>query len=253
MKNPVSLLPASLRTCAADSVGGSPARLDEEIGVRVIHAWRDAQAGLCAIVQFGALLIEVEAWLKKRGGFNGLQKKLGVGLKAWLSANAPEVDYKTAMGYKYAASGLRALADKARDRPLLLLMGEAPLTTEEENAAREQVREIVATSSLRLLKAAAKAAGPARDPSDRNQGRHPKNAEKQMEEAVALASDPELADGEMGELLGPLSAWALERDGVATLSDEGLGLLLETIDAILKRAKAVREERRARTGWRDSK
>jgi len=157
MKNPVSLLPDSLRTCAVDSAGGSPARLDEEIGVRVLHAWRDAQAGLFAIVQFGALLIEVEAWLKKRGG---AQRGPGsTGLKAWLSANAPEVDYKTAMGYKYAASGLLALADKARDRPLLELMGEEPLTTEEENAAREQVREVIATSSLRLLKAAARAVG----------------------------------------------------------------------------------------------
>ena len=154
MKNPVSLLPASLRTCAVDSAGGSPARVDEEIGVRVLHAWRDAQAGLFAIVQFGALLIEVETWLKKRD--HSFDRK-GVGLKAWLSEHAPEVEYHTAMGYKYAASGLLALADKARDRPLLELMGEEPLTDAEEEAAREQVREVIATSSLRLLKAAAKA------------------------------------------------------------------------------------------------
>lgn len=154
MKNPVSLLPASLRTCAVDSAGGSPARLDEEIGVRVLHAWRDAQAGLCAIVQFGALLLDVESWIKKRPDYN---RKAGLGLKPWLAENAPEVDYKTAMGYKYAASGLLALADKARDRPLLELMGEEPLTDAEKEAAREQVREVIATSSLRLLKAAAKA------------------------------------------------------------------------------------------------
>lgn len=155
MKNPVSLLPASLRTCAVDSAGGSPARLDEEIGIRVLHAWRDAQAGLFAIVEFGALLIEVETWLRKRGG---AQRGPGsTGLKAWLAENAPEVDYKTAMGYKYAARGLLSLADKARDRPLLELMGEEPLTDAEKEAAREQVREVIATSSLRLLKAAAKA------------------------------------------------------------------------------------------------
>lgn len=195
MKNPVSLLPASLRTCAVDSAGGSPARLDEEIGARVLHAWRDAQSGLCAIVQFGALLLDVETWLKKRGGMLCRQ---GTGLKSWLSANAQEVDYKTAMGYKYAAKGLLALADKARDRPLLELMGEEPLTDAEKEAAREQVREIIATSSLRLLKAAAKA-----DDSKAGPKKGGTSEGKRAKEPLALSEEwMQRAEAAVGELGG---------------------------------------------------
>ena len=127
---------------------------EPSIATIVGFAWRKAQDGLRSIVEFGALLIEVETWLKKRGG--GF-KTQGTGLKAWLAEHAPEVDYKTAMGYKYAASGLMALADKAQNRPLLVLMGEQPLSDKEEEEAREQVLSLVSSSSLRLLKAAAKA------------------------------------------------------------------------------------------------
>lgn len=223
---------------------------EPSIATIVGFAWAKAQDGLRAIVEFGALLIEVETWLKKRGGFNGLQKKLGVGLKAWLAEHAPEVDYKTAMGYKYAASGLLALADKARNRPLLVLMGEQPLTDAEEEAAREQVLSLVSSSSLRLLKAAAKAAGPACDPADRNQGRHPKGAEEGVEEALdraaaLAAADTALADGEMAERLQPLHVWAVENDGVGTLSDKGLDMLLDGIGEIRDRALAVRKARAA--------
>ena len=149
------VLPESLRTCDTQAAG--PANLDDAIGTRVVRGWRAACAGLRAIVEFGALLIEVESWIKKRPDYN---RKAGLGLKPWLAENAPEVDYKTAMGYKYAASGLLALADKARNRPLLVLMGEQPLSDAEEEAAREQVLSLVSSSSLRLLKAAARAERP---------------------------------------------------------------------------------------------
>lgn len=220
---------------------------EPSIATIVGFAWAKAQDGLRSIVEFGALLIEVETWLKKRPDYN---RKAGVGLKAWLSEHAPEVDYKTAMGYKYAASGLLALADKARNRPLLVLMGEKPLTDAEEEAAREQVLSLISSSSLRLLKAAAKAAGPARDPADRNQGRHPKGAEEGVEEALdraaaLAAADTALADGEMAERLQPLHVWAVENDGVGTLSDKGLDMLLDGIGEIRDRALAVRKARAA--------
>lgn len=194
MKKPSKATPAALvpvRVTRGDCVKPHPATsgdlsklfdpknpdpaAEPSIATIVGFAWAKAQDGLRSIVEFGALLIEVETWLRKRGG---AQRGPGsTGLKAWLAENAPEVDYKTAMGYKYAASGLLALADKAKDRPLLVLMGEQPLTDAEEEAAREQVLSLVASSSLRLLKAAAKAAGPSRDPSDRDLGRTPLLAE----------------------------------------------------------------------------
>lgn len=232
----------------ADTALKNPAT-EPSVATIVQFAWDKAQDGLRSIVEFGALLLEVEAWLKKRGGT--FQQKGGTyGLKAWLAEHAPEVDYKTAMGYKYAASGLMALADKAQNRPLLVLMGEQPLSDAEEEAAREQVLSLVSTSSLRLLKAAAKAAGPARDPADRNQGRHPKGAEEGVEEALdraaaLAAADTALADGEMAERLQPLHVWAVENDGVGTLSDKGLDMLLDGIGEIRDRALAVRKARAA--------
>lgn len=180
----------------ADTALKNPAT-EPSVATIVQFAWDKAQGGLRSIVEFGALLLEVEAWLKKRGGGNGLQKKLGVGLKAWLAEHAPEVDYKTAMGYKYAASGLMALADKAQNRPLLVLMGEQPLSDAEEEAAREQVLSLVSTSSLRLLKAAAKA--------ERSELGRPKGGTsegRRAKEPLALSEEwmqrAEAASGELG-------------------------------------------------------
>lgn len=169
---------------------------EPSIATIVGFAWRKAQDGLRSIVEFGALLIEVETWLKKRGGT--FQQKGGTyGLKAWLAENAPEVDYKTAMGYKYAASGLMALADKARNRPLLALMGEQPLSDKEEEEAREQVLSLVSSSSLRLLKAAARA--------ERSELGRPKGGTsegRRAKEPLALSEEwmqrAEAAAGELG-------------------------------------------------------
>lgn len=236
MKNPFSLLPASLRTCAVDSAGGSPARLDEEIGVRVLHAWRDAQAGLCAIVQFGALLLDVEAWLKKRGGMLCRQ---GTGLKSWLAENAAEVDYKTAMGYKYAASGLLALADKARDRPLLELMGEEPLTDAEKEAAREQVREIIATSSLRLLKAAARAVGDSTGGPREGSGREPLLPEGPDSIRRAAAATWQKVASNAATFLSHKFALALSAKEAAAA--------LESVEALRKALRERLDEERGRS------
>lgn len=242
------VLPESLRTCDTQAAG--PANLDDAIGSRVVRGWRAACAGLRSIVEFGALLIEVETWLKKRGGPYKQGGERG-GLKAWLAENAPEVDYKTAMGYKYAASGLLALADKARNRPLLVLMGEQPLSDAEEEAAREQVLSLVASSSLRLLKAAAKAAGPSRDPSDRDQGRHPKRPLTDKEiavQAAALQADPELAAKELEDLLSPLLAWANGRAGFGALPDRNLASARARLSDLLCLADEALAARKAGKG-----
>ena len=179
----------------ADTALKNPAT-EPSVATIVQFAWDKAQDGLRSIVEFGALLLEVEAWLKKRGGT--FQQKGGTyGLKAWLAEHAPEVDYKTAMGYKYAASGLMALADKAQNRPLLVLMGEQPLSDKEEEEAREQVLSLVSSSSLRLLKAAAKA--------ERSELGRPKGGTsegRRAKEPLALSEEwmqrAEAASGELG-------------------------------------------------------
>lgn len=189
------VLPESLRSCDTQAAG--PDNLDDAIGSRVVRGWRAACAGLRSIVEFGALLIEVETWLKKRGEKRPHASGQTSGLKAWLAENAPEVDYKTAMGYKYAASGLLALADKARNRPLLVLMGEQPLSDKEEEEAREQVLSLVSSSSLRLLKAAAKA-----DDSKAGPKKGGTSEGKRAKEPLALSEEwmqrAEAAAGELG-------------------------------------------------------
>lgn len=198
MKTSETALPSAVRTLPESLrnpvVLSDPDGIDAAIASRVRRDWRAACAGLRSIVEFGALLIEVETWLKKRGGMLCRQ---GTGLKAWLAENAPEVDYKTAMGYKYAASGLLALADKARNRPLLALMGEQPLSDAEEEAAREQVLSLVSSSSLRLLKAAARA--------ERSELGRPKGGTsegRRAKEPLALSEEwmqrAEAASGELG-------------------------------------------------------
>ncbi len=198
MKTSETALPSAVRTLPESLrnpvVLSDPDGIDAAIASRVRRDWRAACAGLRSIVEFGALLIEVETWLKKRGGMLCRQ---GTGLKAWLAENAPEVDYKTAMGYKYAASGLLALADKARNRPLLALMGEQPLSDKEEEAAREQVLSLVSSSSLRLLKAAAQA--------ERSELGRPKGGTsegRRAKEPLALSEEwmqrAEAAAGELG-------------------------------------------------------
>lgn len=152
-KTQLSCLPDTLRTFAVAT--RRPADLDDEIAARVTNSWHKAQDGLRHIVEFGALLLEVDKWLKARPGAKRGQGSYG--LRNWLAENCPEVCYTTAVGYREAAKGLLAAAQLAADRPLLALMGENPLTDEEEESARAKVMEVIASSSLRLLKAAARA------------------------------------------------------------------------------------------------
>ena len=145
---------------------------DEPAAAAIVHAgWVRAQAGLLDILRFGALLLRVGDALAARSQLR--HKGPGAfGLKQWLSEHCPEVNYKTATGYMAAAKGLIAAAKLAADRPLLPLMGEKPLTDAEEEAMRGKVMDILATSSLRLLKEAGRAL-PAPPPSGAG-GRPPK-------------------------------------------------------------------------------
>ena len=124
-------------------------RKDESAAAMLLtEQWRRASIGLREIVAFGAMMVQLEE------GFSGL-KRVGAGLKGWLAKHCPEINYKTAMGYKAAAMGVRRLCRLAADRPLLPLMGESPLTDGEQEEARELVLSTIAESSLRLLRDAA--------------------------------------------------------------------------------------------------
>ena len=219
----------------ADTALKNPAT-EPSVATIVQFAWDKAQDGLRSIVEFGALLLEVEAWLKKRTG-TFAKKGDTYGLKAWLAEHAPEVDYKTAMGYKYAASGLMALADKAQNRPLLVLMGEQPLSDAEEEAAREQVLSLVSTSSLRLLKAAAKA--------ERSELGRPKggtSAGRRAKEPLALSEEwmqrAEAAANELGGVCMVAQAELLlaNPDRLRTVRSQ-VADCLRVLDGLCKRAE----------------
>jgi len=72
-------------------------------------------------IKFGALLVEWEQFLgKSKGGY----ESAGEGLKGWLAKNCPEINYKTAIGYKlYAEKNVQLLGGGAM--ALAALQGEA--------------------------------------------------------------------------------------------------------------------------------
>ena len=81
----------------------------------VTGAWREAQEGRRAILRFGLLMAAMEASMgaasarslpRENAGMDFDQMhgwNRGTGLKSWLGEHCPEVNYKTAMGYKKAA------------------------------------------------------------------------------------------------------------------------------------------------------
>ena len=105
-----------LRESFFDPASDAPDR-EAAMATAVTFAWEKAQEGLRAILEFGALLCRVEEWLKARGGVR--RGPGAVSLAAWLRDHCPQVNYKTAMGYRAAALGLREAAKLAADRPLL--------------------------------------------------------------------------------------------------------------------------------------
>ena len=80
---------------AIEIVGGSTYQQRVSDQYAAIETAKDNLLREC--VKFGALLTEVGYYLGETQG------KKGDGLQAWLAENCPEVNYKTAMGYKALA------------------------------------------------------------------------------------------------------------------------------------------------------
>ncbi len=78
------------------------------------------------------------------------------GLRYWLAIHCPEVNYKTAMGYRAAARGVRRLAQIGNDTPLLPLLGDVVFKDEGLETLRQRVISIIQGSSLRVLREAAR-------------------------------------------------------------------------------------------------
>lgn len=77
-------------------------------------------------------------------------------LKAWLAEHCPEVNYKTALDYRAAVRGVRKLAHLEGNTPLLPLLGAEPLADEKLEDMRKSILKLIAGSSLRVLREAAR-------------------------------------------------------------------------------------------------
>lgn len=81
-------------------------QLEKEAAYRLSRQYKKATlafgSALEQVVCFGSMLTEWEGYL---GGWG----KKGDGLKSWLAANCPEINYQTAMGYKHLGQKAAAL------------------------------------------------------------------------------------------------------------------------------------------------
>ncbi len=128
-----------------------------------------AGAAVKEMVIFGLMLDRVEEEIiaqneQKKGNRPWISDILGrkstqfkpTGLKDWLTANCPEVNYKTAIAYRAAARGVRRLAQIGNDTPLLPLLGDVVFKDEGLETLRQRVISIIQGSSLRVLREAAR-------------------------------------------------------------------------------------------------
>lgn len=133
-----------------------------------------AGAAVKEMVIFGLMLDRVEEEIiaqneQKKGNRPWISDILGrkstrrkstqfkpTGLKDWLAANCPEVNYKTALAYRAAARGVRRLAQIGNDTPLLPLLGDVVFKDEGLETLRQRVISIIQGSSLRVLREAAR-------------------------------------------------------------------------------------------------
>ena len=153
----------------------------------VVRGYVDAVNGVLAVVRFGAMMLVKECVLtrenaKTQGGWNE-----GQGLRAWLQANVPDVNYKTAMRMKgtaeAVAAGIGAPASalmRCLDPDPAALTGQADC--DELIAVRERLVEIVHGKSERSLVLWLKGGAPAL-----NEGKDAEDTGKADEAALDAA------------------------------------------------------------------
>jgi len=197
----------------------------DETAAAVSAQWTRAQNGLGEIIRFGAMMVAIDRALapaNKRGGLYG-----GKTLKGWLSKHCPEINYKTATGYKDAALGVAAAAELPDAMPLLALMDGEAAFAPEMDAVRARVMQIISGASIGLLKSASRRGG-AREGAGR---------------PVKTLADPDVALEEaLREALRftqHLRTWAIDEDGLGTLPDGPLESFLSNLGDVAKRGREI--------------
>jgi len=87
----------------------------------VTAQYKRAVAGALEMVRFGAMLVEIDMALSA-GGQDPNGRRGEESLHGWLEANCPDVNYKTAMKFKYLAEGVQRSCNVPAKVPLSLAM-----------------------------------------------------------------------------------------------------------------------------------
>lgn len=70
----------------------------------IVRGYLYAVNGVLNVVRFGCMMLVKETILKLQNGAKPGDPAYGAGLKGWLADNVPDVNYKTAMGFKGTSS-----------------------------------------------------------------------------------------------------------------------------------------------------
>ena len=128
----------------------------------VTAQYKRAVSGALEMVRFGAMLVEIDTTLSA-GGQDPNGRRGEESLHGWLEANCPEVNYKTALKFKYLAEGVRRSCNVPAKVPLSLAMpgpngepimppeGQSPIPPGKLKKLQLDVWEMVEGRSVRQL------------------------------------------------------------------------------------------------------
>ena len=173
-------------------------------------------------VKFGALLLEVSYYL------GSTQGKKGEGLQAWLSENCPQINYKTAMGYKRMGEmavtklggGSQAVA-VLQDKTEVIPPGEdAPIEVESKFIEKRDELFSEVKSRRELEQTYFKfMASEGKGKRGRKEGSKAAQVAEEVRKAKTAAEKAADAEHEMRELIGALGAFLTRGGKVQMLSD----------------------------------
>ncbi len=206
-----------------------PAISHKEASFCLIAQWDRAQEGLVEIIKFGALLIHFG-----RAFDDGRRRNQHSGqtLKGWLAEHCPEINYKTATGYRDAALGVARAAALPDDMPLLSLMEGEGAFAAEHAEIHERVMATIGASSIALLKAESRRGG-----RREGAGRPALNMDDscaQLEETLRCAR----------RLSQDVYTWAVIEDNLGELPDKPLEAFVSMVYEVTKRGRAILDGRK---------
>ena len=157
---------------AAGQVTVMDAGDEAEVASELSRLFVRAQAGLLAVIEFGARVAQVEAALE--GPSRGPSTK-GGGLKGWLEEHCQDIPYNTARRYRDLARGVieSARIESAERLSAVLQAAESDDAPEEDRELYEEVKGLVFGKSARqLMFSFSSGRGPGRPEGTHKTGEH---------------------------------------------------------------------------------